>query len=457
MKEKIKNLLKNGKAIIVFLILLELFLMIFVNTNIEDDKFFIELGQSNPNTFEIVKNRYDTWSSRVIIEFVLIKLLTKSKIVWAVLQSLMMGLLAYSISKLFIKEEFNEKLQSKLNNIIVVLILTYPLNMLTLIGWGASTINYIWPLATCLYAIIPIKKYYSNEKIKWYEYPFFVLALLFSANMEQTCAVLLGVYLFFTIIFFVKRKKIKIFMLVQLVFLIISTIFILKCPGNALRLNAETAGHFKDFKTLSLIEKITLGFTSSIGDILKWNMNLSSIILCFSIVIYIFSMYKEKLYRIIAIIPLVFFTSLGILSDILKNTFPKLGNLSIIFQTPEVVLTTANINKIGSFIPLIISIVIFSLIALSILIIFKKIKGNIPLLVFLVGLCSRIIASFSSTVFISAPRTILFFDFAMLIVSFLIIQDLIINNKEKQVNILTTIIECIAGLQVLNLLLFIFC
>ena len=328
--------------------------------------------------------------------------------------------------------------------------------MLTLIGWGASTVNYIWPLATCLYALIPIKKYYNNEKIKWFEYPIYICALLFACNMEQTCAILLGTYLLFMILLLVKNKKIKPFMLVQLFLTIISVIFILKCPGNALRLKAETAGHFKDFSTLSLIEKVSLGFTSSVGDILKWTMNLSSIILCVSIAVYIFSEYKEKIYRTIAIIPLVFILSLGVFLDFMQKIFPKLGSLSIAFQTPEVHLTTANINEIGSFMPIIISIILFSFIALSIIIIFKKIKGNIPLLIYIVGFCSRIIASFSSTVFMSAPRTILFFDFAMLIVSLLILQNLIIKKREKQASVLCTFIECIAGLQVLNLMIEIF-
>ncbi len=451
MKEKIKRLVKDEKTIIILFIILELFLMVFVNTNVEDDSFFIELGKNNSNTFEIVKNRYNTWSSRVFIEFILIEVL-KYKLLWAIIQSLMMGLLAYSISKLFVKDE----LKYKLNPIICVLILTYPINMLTLIGWGASTVNYIWPLATCLYALIPIKKYYNNEKIKWFEYPLYIVALLFACNMEQTSAILLGTYLLFSILLFIKNRKIKPFMLIQLILSVLSVIFILKCPGNALRLKAETAGHFKDFSTLSLIEKISLGFTSSVGDILKWTMNLSSIILCVSIVVYIFSEYKEKIYRTIAIIPLVFILALGIFSNFLQKIFPKIGSLSIAFQTPEVHLTTANINEIGSFMPLIFSIILFSFIALSILIIFKKIKGNIPLLIYIVGFCSRIIASFSSTVFMSAPRTILFFDFAMLIISLLIIQELIIKNKEKQVNILCTFIECIAGLQVLNLMIELF-
>ena len=420
MKEKLKNIFKDGRLAIFLFIVFELFLMMFVNTNSGDDILFRTLKTGNSNTVEVVKLRYTEWSSRVIIEFVLIEIITSSKIIWALLQSLMMGLLAYSISKLFIKKELKEKL----NPLIIALVLTYPISVLTVVGWGASTINYIWPLATCLFAIIPIKKYYAEEKIRWFEYPLYSLALIFAANMEQTAAILLGTYLLFTLLLIIKEKKIRPFMIIQLILVILSVIFILKSPGNMSRMQDEMAGHFKDFGTLSIAEKFTLGLTSTVGDILKWTIDFAPLILCISIVVYIFSEYKEKLYRVVSMVPLVIISSLGILLKYLNDIFPNIGTLSVIFQTPEVTLTTANINNIVNFLPITMAIILFGFMALSILIIFKKIDGNVPLIVFLAGLASRLIASFSATVFISAPRTMIFFDFAMLIVSLLIIQEL---------------------------------
>ena len=452
MKEKLKNIFKDGRFAIFLFIIFELFLMIFVNTNSGDDILFRTLKAGNSNTFEVVKLRYTEWSSRVIIEFVLIEIITKSKIIWAILQSLMMGLLAYSISKLFIKKEFKEKL----NPLIIALVLTYPISVLTVVGWGASTINYIWPLATCLFAIIPIKKYYAEEKIKWFEYPLYSFALVFAANMEQTAAILLGTYLLFMVLLIIKEKKVRPFMIIQLILVILSVIFILKSPGNMSRMQDEMAGHFKDFGTLSIAEKITLGLTSTVGDILKWTIDFAPLILCISIVVYIFSEYKEKLYRVVSMVPLVIISSLGILLKYLNDIFPNIGTLSVIFQTPEVTLTTANINNIVNFLPITIAMILFGFMALSILIIFKKIDGNVPLIVFLAGLASRLIASFSATVFISAPRTMIFFDFAMLIVSLLIIQELLLKKKEKAAGFLSGMIWIIAWLQVLNLIMVIF-
>ena len=60
---------------------------------------------------------------------------------------------------------------------------------------------------------------------------------------------------------------------------------------------------------------------------------------------------------------------------------------------------------------------------LNILLIFKNLKNNIAVLVFLVGLASRLIMGFSPTVFASAMRTNLFLDFSMLITTLLIWQE----------------------------------
>ena len=97
-------------------------------------------------------------------------------------------------------------------------------------GWAATTINYMWPLATCLFAIIPIKKIYDNEKIRIWEYPLYTIALLFAGNQEQTSAILVCVYLIFTIIVTVRSKKINPYMLFQTILAIASIVFILTCP-----------------------------------------------------------------------------------------------------------------------------------------------------------------------------------------------------------------------------------
>lgn len=235
MREKIKNFLKNGRSVLILLFVLEIILSIFITPNLYDDEWFIKqiTNEIDPETNQViehtitdfVKERYSSWSSRVIIEFVLCLVLKTSKYMWIFLECLMVTLASYSISKIFTKEN------TKQNNLMLVsMVLIYPYTAMHQAGWAATTINYMWPLAMCLFALIPIKKIWDEEKISIWEYPLYSIALLFAGNQEQTSAILVCVYLIFTIILIVRDKKVKPYMIFQTILAILSIVFILTCP-----------------------------------------------------------------------------------------------------------------------------------------------------------------------------------------------------------------------------------
>ncbi len=235
MKEKIKKFFENCRAVLIILFILEIILSIVITPNLYDDAWFIkqvtnemdlETNQIIEHTIiDFVKERYSTWSSRVIIEFTLCLVLKTSKYMWILLECLMVTIAGYSISKIFTKEN------SKQNNLMLIsMVLIYPYTIMHQAGWAATTINYMWPLAMCLLALIPIKKLWDSEKVSIWEYPIYTIALLFAGNQEQTSAILVCVYLIFTIIMIVRDKKIKPYMIFQTILSILSIIFILTCP-----------------------------------------------------------------------------------------------------------------------------------------------------------------------------------------------------------------------------------
>lgn len=417
MKEKVKQFLKDGRGAIVAIFILELILFMFITPNKYDDAFFLE-KVAQGNIIDFVSERYNIWTSRVIIEFTLLTVLKTSKYLWILIQASMMALIGYSISKLFVKPEHKKEM----NIMIIFLVLAYPITMMASAGWAATTINYMWPLATTLYCLIPIKKVWNGEKFKLFEYPLFLLSLLFACNQEQTCAIVCGSYVLFALLFFIKDKKIHPFIVMQLIISIMSLIFILTTPGNYIRKNEEIINNFKDFEMLTIQDKISLGLTTTLSDIIESN-SIPFTILSLMIVAYIFLTYKENLYRIVALIPFASICSLGIFSKITFVMFPYLGSLTGILTKQEVILTAANCNNLAYTIPVILSMIVFISLILNILLIFKNLKNNIAVLVFLVGLASRLIMGFSPTVFASAMRTNLFLDFSMLITTLLIWQE----------------------------------
>ena len=465
MKEKIKKtlnkILENGRGVLIFLFILELFLTIFITPNTYDDEWFIKqiTDELNVETNEIiehsipdfVENRYHNWSSRVVIEFVLCSVLKTSKYLWILIQSLMAVLVCYSLSKIFIKE--NKKQNAFM---LMLMILIYPYYTMNQTGWASTSINYLWPLAAGLFALIPIKKAWDGEKIKWWQYPLYIISLIFAANQEQAGAVLLGFYLVFSsLMIFRKDKKIKLFIIIQTIISILSIVFILTCPGNSIR-QAEELYRFKGYEMLSFIEKFVLGFTATFGDIIS-KQNTVYILLTSIMTLYVHLNYKEKLYRIISSIPLLSVLILGTFLPLLNGMFPYLSVFKELITENNVLLTVANCNNIYYAFPIIFAFGNFICIGMTLLLIFKNLKNNVAILIFLAGLASRVIVAFSPTIFVSKTRTMIFFDFSMIAITYLIWEELSKNKKhDKALNIVNSLIKFSAVVQVLNTIIYIY-
>ncbi len=450
MKEKIKKFLDNGRGALVALFVLELLLMIFVTPNKYDDAVFLE-NIHGKSIISYVGPRYFTWTSRFLIEYVLCLVLRISKYLWILIEALMVTLVGYSLSKLFIKDNRKEN-----TLMLVFMILTYPITLMNGAGWAATTVNYMWPLATCLFALIPIRKIWDGEKIKFWQYPLYVIALIFSANAEQTCAILLGTYLLFAILMIIKNKKIHPFMVIQTLLVIASLIFILTCPGNAVRTMQEAESVFKDYEMFTILDKIGLGFTSTMGIIVK-NGNIAFTIMSILMVVYVFSNYKETLYRTVALIPVFSIFTIGCYGmNLTDGIFPFFASIRNLLVDEQVMLTAISSNNLLYTIPFIFAAVNIICVIMTLLLIFKNLKDNTALLVFLIGLAARFIVVFSPTVFLSGERTMLFLDFAMIIVSYLVWQELIKKNDKNDKKIqkrVEFIIKASAVLQYANCLI----
>ena len=173
------------------------------------------------------------------------------------------------------------------------------------------------------------------------------------------------------------------------------------------------------------------------------------------IAVYVYSNYKESLYRVVAIIPVFSIFGLCYFSSIAKAIFPYFGALKDLIIKEEVMLTAANCNNLLNVIPIIFAGVNFICIIMSLLLIFKNLKDNVALLVFLVGLASRLIMGFSPTVFLSGERTMLFLDFSMIIVGLLVWQELIKKSDKNDKKIqkrMEFVIKSGAILQYINCL-----
>jgi len=236
---------------------------------------------------------------------------------------------------------------------------------------------------------------------------------------------------------------------------IASMVFILTCPGNHVR-QVEEAYRLCDYEMFSTIDKFVLGFTSTFGKLIE-KQDLTYIMCTALIATFVCTNYKDKLYRVVAIIPICSVLIFGMLLPVLSPVFPNLQIFKNLLVKEDVLLNVGNCNNLYYTFPMLFAFANFIAICMSLLLIFGKIKNNLPLLIFVAGFATRIVVAFSPTVFVSKTRTMIFLDFAMIIISYLIWNKMGKKEENKKVfNITTTVIEFAAVIQFIDTLIYIY-
>lgn len=329
----------------------------------------------------------------------------------------MLSLIGYSISKLFVKD--NKK---QLNMMILWLLMLYPFERMSGAGWAATTVNYIWPLATGLFSLISIRKMWDKEKIKLVPGILYVLCLIYSCNQELCCGVLVVTYIFFAVILACRDgKKVNPLIFLEIFVAVTSLVFILTTPGNSVRKIDETVKYFPDYMSLTVIEKLATGVISTVGELIV-NYSITFAVFTFMIMAIIYTNYKEKLIRAIGMIPFATTMIFSYLSPITNNVY-AIQMIRDEFLKEQVLIVSKNYFYIGSYVNLAISLMVILSIFASLLLIFKKVKTNIAFYVFGCGLVTRLTLAFSPTLFVSKNRTFIIMEIACLICTLLIWQE----------------------------------
>lgn len=410
-----------------------------------DDKtmFFDALREDNTNLIPFLVDRYYSWSSRIIIEALLI-VIVHTEPIWRLLDTAIIVLCAVSISKLIPSNNV-----SRMNWLIICMLFMYPFINMSSAGWIATTLNYFWPLAFGLFAMIPIKKILYHNKISWYEYLFYFPALIFAANQEQMCAILFTVFLIFTMYISLIHKKINTFMILQTLICFISIIFILTAPGNYERKNSEIQTWFPDYINISFIRKIEMGFSSTWFEFVM-KPNVIFTVFCTLLFLCMVITQKKQLYIWIASIPLAASLIFGIFSKVLGETFPAILEIKNSITQYG---TGVNFASIRSWIPDSIIALVFISILISLFLIFNNKKNSVVMiLIILLGFGSRMIMSFSPTIWASVERTYIFMYFAFIICSVFLYQVILTTEMSKFDPFIKIILSMITVLSFFNTL-----
>lgn len=412
---------------------------------ISDDIWFLN-APSGIFDWSLLVERYLNWTSRLLIDAIVVALLHLPTVVWGVLNSAIIVLFAISLSKLFV-----HKNKRTSNWFITFLLFTYPFFEISITGWINVSVNYIWPLSLGTYSLILVKKIISQKNIHKYEYILSALALFIAINQELMCAVLLLILVIAAVYLIIKRQS-HWFIIFAVILCAIGMIYILTTPGNQVRTDTEMRW-FEDFNHISIIEKLEIGISSTLEHYF-FNFNFLSFILFLLLFLAVNQKHNERLYRLFSLIPLVVIIMFGNgFYQIVDRLFPHLASLDSETTTYGLI-TLQNFTVVYNYVPfLILCITAFS-IAVSLYLIFENTWRSILAVgTLIIGFISRMIMALTPTIYASGTRTHFLLYSALIVCSIMVIQFFMERKPQRYIDNLLLLIGFIGGISYINLLM----
>lgn len=412
-KGKLKISLRNNYMPYIFLGILVFIWHIFVKVNFGDDVTYFKgvINRSyDGSVVNYIYDRYLTWTSRIIIEPIMIFLLDINIWVWKVLDTLVYVLIAKNLAILV-----NDKNEYQLDYIICALVAAYPISTLFGTGWLAVSLNYVWPLMLALFVLTLFKKIMDGKEIKVYQLILYVLASIFAFNQEQT-VMLMTVYIiiFLGVIIWKKKynKSISIILGLEIIIAIAQLLFSVLSPGNNMRSQYEILWR-RDFGMFSLIERIYLSFNITMKEIFtNKSIGVFFVILLFFTTYLVFQNYKSIIIRLISIIPVVSFLLITFNEYFLKYNF-------------IVEIDVTNYDSIKCYLFIAIVFIVIGCLAINIYLLYPDSSKIILFLIVLgMGLASRVVLGISPTLYNPVrDQTYIFMQFSIIYVIVAIYRD----------------------------------
>lgn len=425
-----KNIL-NCLPFIVFFVIV--FTWHFTLQHRIDDLVFAGFYKSN--IFNILVMRYETWTSRVLIEFFLVPLAALPPIFWNFFDSLIFLLMAVLIPKIALNTEKITEEKSFLYNILsCVIVLIYIFTTSTVLassGYTATTLNYTWPLSFGLLHFYLVKRYvFTENKLstgkKIVIYIIMLVALIFAINQELMLIVVSGAYFFIILYCLYNKLKIpnSILLIIFVIFLGFLNVFL--CPGNHVRYSHEVTC-FSGYYTLTLINKIDLGITVLLNRILL-SYSLINIFFFLMLGVYLYFLTKRRVSILISLMPLTILITLLVMISI--------GYMPLVEFLTEAVtkygLLRSDLSHILT-LSILYAIIIFSVIY-ALIQMYQNGRKKLSYAIFcllLLGISSQIMRGFSPACWESGERWEIYYYFCVAFATYLLSADLLDSRYDS--------------------------
>jgi len=368
-------------------------------TGDEVDWFYPKAHDGTP-LIEWLKFRYNNWSSRIIIEGIMILILRMPFIVWKLLTGICLSVLLWSLYYIFFSKEKTPVIWV----FCALIILCNFYSLSSSAGWVATTLNYVYPVSALFLSFVPIKMIENGKKLNKMAYLILIPIILFALNQELFAVIMLIVGIIYLIQSFVQKRK-EIYYYFITILAIASIIFALTCPGNSSRFVREVNTWYPSFNELPFIQKPFIGIVTLFDYIIvrePWIFFISSGIIVFLLY---FNEREKLLKRLCSLIPFVCGFIAFIITRFPRNIIAELHKKFVVDGRFGGLIQGDTYNSIKQWLLLIFICIILLMFLLNLLFIFKRKNIYLIFLVIFSGIISQMIMSFSPTIYASSIRT----------------------------------------------------
>lgn len=214
------------------------------------DQNWFRVMFSKYSFLEFALFRYQTWSSRLLIESVTM-FMAAHYLIFDLCMFISVILFFYYFNGVFLKDEKYYKLRFVTP---VLFLLAFPSVFFTSAGLITTVTNYLFPMVAFMGAW-----YYLEKRKKGY----FILSLLlmvFACMQEQFTIYALLLFGYYLIKTWIQERKIDSYYSVMIFISALGTLSALLSPGSEARLSAEIKTWYPNFESLSFVVKITKGY-----------------------------------------------------------------------------------------------------------------------------------------------------------------------------------------------------
>lgn len=362
---------------------------------------------------DFVVMRWYNWSSRIILEGVLLEMLSLPVGLWHIITPLMFVLIYYSILKLLDRTR-----SLAFAEMVIIVMLSINFNLYGSAGWFATTINYVWVLGLGLYVLSFIPEILKKKKISLWQWATVTISALIASNQEQMCALIIGFFGLAFLFYLTKNKQINPLLLWVLIIGVGMLWLHIACPGNETRKLVETSAYYPEYYKLNIVHKIYLGVFTTLVPVATTYV--------LPIIIYLFIIFclglssKNKIIKILGVIPLL---SAVIMNLLFRFDWKSLNQIIKYRSSQGELIGVPRITLIHI-------IFILAILLIFVVCIWVTIKtcslstSIICCILAIAAFCSRFVMGFSPSVFASGERTFIFMYYLMYICCLYLMADM---------------------------------